>query len=217
MRYVRIAVYDAVAGGRLSPRGRGTRGRSVTILNMEKLNDKEKLIYDYIADAARSGGVSPSVRDIAAALGIKSTATVFSYINRLREKGYIEKEGSKSRAIRLCALPGDDADFMRVPYVDVCAGGYFADAAALTSLENIAGYIDFPLAGRRFERSALFAVTSPGDFPEVMIARGDRVITLKDCSENANIYLALENGVVFFTRRRGMACVGAVIAVIRYI
>ncbi|MFA6948497.1 MAG: helix-turn-helix domain-containing protein [Eubacteriales bacterium] len=184
---------------------------------MEKLNDKEQLVYDFIADAARRGGVSPSVRDISGALGIKSTATVFSYINRLREKGYIEKDGSKSRALRLTVpASGSAADFIRVPYVDACAGGYFADAAALTSLENIAGYIDFPTGGRRYERSSLLAVTAPRDCPDVMIARGDRVVIEKNAADSAEVYLALEGGEVYFTRERRLAAVGAVVAVLRY-
>ena len=41
-----------------------------------KISEKEKAIYDYINETISREGYSPTVRDIQAALGIKSTSTV---------------------------------------------------------------------------------------------------------------------------------------------
>ena len=50
---------------------------------MEKLTERERRVYDYICETIEKNGYSPSVRDIKTALGIKSTATVHSYLERL--------------------------------------------------------------------------------------------------------------------------------------
>ena len=71
------------------------------------LTDKERAILEFVISATRLNGYPPSVRDICAETGIKSTSTVFSYIKRLEEKGYLEKEDGKSRSIRTKADPAE--------------------------------------------------------------------------------------------------------------
>lgn len=86
------------------------------------LTDKERAILEFVISATRLNGYPPSVRDICAETGIKSTSTVFSYIKRLEEKGYLEKEDGKSRSIRTKADPAE-RNSIRVPLIgDVAAG-----------------------------------------------------------------------------------------------
>lgn len=59
---------------------------------MEMLTERERRVYDYICGVIEKNGYSPSVRDIKSALGIKSTSTVHSYIEKLESKGYITRE-----------------------------------------------------------------------------------------------------------------------------
>ncbi len=47
---------------------------------------------------------SPTVREICAAAGIKSTSTVHAYLKVLEEEGYINRQSGLNRAIR---LPGE--------------------------------------------------------------------------------------------------------------
>ena len=56
---------------------------------MEHLTDREKDILAYIAKILNEKGYSPSVRDIKAALSIRSTSTVHTYLQRLEEKGLL--------------------------------------------------------------------------------------------------------------------------------
>lgn len=89
------------------------------------LTDKERAILEFVISATRLNGYPPSVRDICAETGIKSTSTVFSYIKRLEEKGYLEKEDGKSRSIRTKADPAE-RNSIRVPLIgDVAAGRRF--------------------------------------------------------------------------------------------
>ena len=58
---------------------------------MNNLTDRERDILAYIAKVVNENGYSPSVRDIKAALSIRSTSTVHTYLQRLEEKGVLTK------------------------------------------------------------------------------------------------------------------------------
>ena len=61
------------------------------------MRNEEKLIkvMDYIRKFSEENGYTPSVREIGKECGIKSTATVHSYIERLQSKGYLNKKDNK--------------------------------------------------------------------------------------------------------------------------
>ena len=103
------------------------------------LTDKERAILEFVISATRLNGYPPSVRDICAETGIKSTSTVFSYIKRLEEKGYLEKEDGKSRSIRTKADPAE-RNSIRVPLLgDVAAGLPILASEDLSGEEYIGG------------------------------------------------------------------------------
>ena len=64
------------------------------------LNDQARAVYDYIRLRTETD-IPPSVREICAALGMKSTSTAHRYINLLVADGYLEKSGNQNRGIRL--------------------------------------------------------------------------------------------------------------------
>ena len=55
--------------------------------------DEKKLyaVLDFINEYSEDNGFPPTVRDMCRELGIKSTATAYDYINRLRDKGLLDK------------------------------------------------------------------------------------------------------------------------------
>ena len=60
------------------------------------LTDREKDILEFIVESKRRG-ITPTVREIGREVGLSSTATVFFYLRRLEEKGYIKrKRGARS-------------------------------------------------------------------------------------------------------------------------
>jgi repressor LexA len=54
---------------------------------------KQKLILDKIREFCRRNGYFPTVREIAAAAGISSPATVQAYLNRLLRRGALRRQG----------------------------------------------------------------------------------------------------------------------------
>jgi len=61
---------------------------------------KQKII-DYIAATLRESGYPPSVREIAAAVGLASTSAVHHHLSALEKEGLLERDATQSRAIRL--------------------------------------------------------------------------------------------------------------------
>ena len=61
-------------------------------MNSTTLNDKEQKVLEYIKEQIKDTGYPPSVREICAALGFKSTSSAHQYIWRLAEKGYIDND-----------------------------------------------------------------------------------------------------------------------------
>lgn len=72
----------------------------------KELTAKQLNILKYIQQQVHQKGYPPSVREIGAAVGLKSTSTVHSHLSRLEQKGYIRRDPTKPRAIEIL-LPDD--------------------------------------------------------------------------------------------------------------
>ena len=66
-----------------------------------ELNKREKDILKFIETELNENGYPPSVREIGKAVGLKSTATVHSYLGRLEDGGYISRKDKKGRTLQL--------------------------------------------------------------------------------------------------------------------
>ena len=64
----------------------------------------ERRILDYIESYLRRNTYQPSVREIGARFGIKSTKTVSEHLKALAAKGYLERDSSRSRGARIVGL-----------------------------------------------------------------------------------------------------------------
>ncbi len=70
----------------------------------EPLTKLERRILDYIVDYLRRNTYQPSIREIGVRFNIKSTKTVSEYLQSLADKGWIERDPSRSRGVRLLGL-----------------------------------------------------------------------------------------------------------------
>ena len=73
---------------------------------MGNLTPKQQRIYDFIQAFAAQHGYPPSVREIGAAVGLKSPSTVHFHLKGLEEAGMIVKAEGKTRAITLASPAG---------------------------------------------------------------------------------------------------------------
>jgi repressor LexA len=67
----------------------------------ESLTPVERRVYHYLLDFLAENTYQPSVREIGRRFRIKSTKTVAEILQSLAEKGYIEREGARSRGVRI--------------------------------------------------------------------------------------------------------------------
>lgn len=150
---------------------------------MEALTEKEKRMLDYITAVIEENGYSPSVRDIRSALGIKSTATVHGYLERLEKKGYIRKESGKSRTL---TVDGTSPTTRKVPIIGKITAGL-----PILAVENFEGYVDFTKT--KYKSDELFALKVSGtSMIKAGIFDGDIVIVCnRRYAENGDIIVAL--------------------------
>ena len=153
---------------------------------MPTLTGKEKAVYDYISETIKREGFAPSVRDISAALNIKSTSTVHGFLKRLEEKGYIRKQDGKSRTLHL-ADSGDPTP-VKVPLI-----GQIRAGMPNLAVENTEGFVDFIPQGASFAAGELFALRVKGEsMIGAGILDGDIVIVRRTpVCDNGQIAVAL--------------------------
>ena len=147
---------------------------------MADMNPKALQILNYIRDRI-DDGLPPSVREICAALDIKSTSTAHKYLGELQEHGLIEKSSHLNRAI---TLPDDRS--IRVPLVGTVTAGQ-----PILAVEEIEGYI--PFRSRSLHSKDLFALRVRGEsMIDAGILDGDIVIIRRTpVAENGDIVVAL--------------------------
>lgn len=155
---------------------------------MTDLSPKEREIFEYISDCLESNGFAPSVRDICAAVGIKSTSSVHEYLRRLETKGYIRKTSGKSRALALGnGASANTGKMKRVPIIGRVTAGQ-----PILAVENYEGYVDFPATMAR-GKANLFALRVMGEsMIEAGILDGDIVIVeSKRYADDGEIVVAM--------------------------
>jgi len=81
----------------------------------EPLTQLERRVYHYMIDFLAENTYQPSIREIAREFHIKSTKTVSDLLHALENKGYIERDESRSRGVRLLGFAASGAT-QPVPY-----------------------------------------------------------------------------------------------------
>jgi repressor LexA len=71
----------------------------------QPLTPLEQRVYHYLIDFLAANTFQPSIREIAREFRIKSTKTVSDVLQGLERKGYIERDESRSRGVRLLGFP----------------------------------------------------------------------------------------------------------------
>jgi repressor LexA len=72
----------------------------------ETLTSLERRVYHYLIDFLAENTYQPSIREIGRRFRIKSTKTVSDILQSLAQKGYIERDPSRSRGVRILGYNG---------------------------------------------------------------------------------------------------------------
>ena len=86
---------------------------------MPRTSNKAEMILEYVNTFVQENGYAPSVREIGAAVGLRSTASVSYHIQALQDKGLLAGPGEKGRkrALSTVVRPG------QIPVIGVVTAG----------------------------------------------------------------------------------------------
>ncbi|MBR6872016.1 MAG: transcriptional repressor LexA [Ruminococcus sp.] len=193
-----------------------------------KLSENEKKVYDYVKQRIEDG-YAPSIREICAEFGFRSTSTAHRYINSLKDKGLLEKGENLNRAIKLTG-----ARQTLVPVLGTVTAGQ-----PITAVEDITGYISFvpnktytyPLFALKVRgESMINAAILDGDVViaeqvpvvangeiAVCLVEGESATVKRFYKENGTYRLQPENDTMEPIYSDSVSILGKVIAVVRYI
>lgn len=104
--------------------------KSIILLFMKNspLTAKQAAILRYLQQYQEADGYFPSIREMQAAFGYKSTNSVIGHLNGLERKGYLERRGGYARAYRIRnpenPEPEDALHVVNIPVLGDIAAGY---------------------------------------------------------------------------------------------
>ena len=132
---------------------------------MKPLTKSQQKIYDFLKDRSQYG-IPPSVREICAATGLKSTSTVHAHLKALENLGYISRYAGLNRAIHIEGCE----QTAQVPILGKVTAGL-----PILAVEEIQGYL--PITASQQRGRELFALTVQGEsMKNAGILDGDYVV-----------------------------------------
>ncbi|EQK41683.1 MULTISPECIES: transcriptional repressor LexA [Paraclostridium] len=109
------------------------------------LTNKQILILEFIKDQLTQKGYPPSVREICAAVDLRSTSTVHSHLNKLEKLGYIRRDATKPRAIEvLDSNKGEGVNGLNQEVLHLPVIGQITAGEPIFAEQNIEEYIPLP-------------------------------------------------------------------------
>ncbi len=157
-----------------------------------KKDRNKKRVLSFLEEYIAEHGYAPSVRDIGASLGFRSTSTVHQYLKDLQDEGMITYADGKRRAISLTDSPEEEtlpsASVVSWPLVGMVTAGQ-----PILAQENVE--FEIALDEKLFPSSAdeNFLLRVRGDsMQDIGIFNGDLIIVSPaDSAERNEIVVAL--------------------------
>lgn len=151
---------------------------------MRSSEDSQKKILDFIRKEIEEKGYPPSVREICAAVGLKSTSTVHAHLNTLERRGLIRRDATKPRALEV--LDNSVSHGRTVPLVGRVTAGQ-----PILAIENIEDYLTLPQ--NMVGHDKLFCLRVQGEsMIEIGILDGDIIVVRQqDNAENGEVVVAM--------------------------
>lgn len=149
---------------------------------MKPINETQKRVYEFLLEKAKDS-VTPSVREIGAAVGLRSTSSVQANLDALEAAGYIQRPPMLKRSIRIV---GQADNVAHVPLLGTVTAGM-----PILAVEEIESYLPFSCSGATDKE--LFALHVRGEsMINAGILDGDIVIVERTpTARNGEMVVAL--------------------------
>lgn len=164
---------------------------------MKPITPIQQKIYEFLVEMAKEN-MTPSVREIGAAVGLRSTSSVQANLDALEAAGYIQRPPMLKRCIKIV---GQAENITHVPLLGTVTAGQ-----PILAVEEIEGYLPFSMPGASDKElfalkvrgeSMLWAGILDGDIVIVertpTAANGEMVVALVEDSATVKTFYK-ENG-----------------------
>ena len=141
--------------------------------------DNQQRILDFIKSEIQTKGYPPSVREIALAVGLKSTSTLHGHLQRLEKRGLLHRDAMKPRAMEVVG----DPNFVRNNSTAVPVIGRVTAGIPILAEENLDEYVPIPEV--MLGEGEHFILLVRGDsMIEAGILDGDHIVVRKTSEAN---------------------------------
>ncbi|MBI6872479.1 transcriptional repressor LexA [Clostridium aciditolerans] len=153
----------------------------------EHKSNKQLEIYEYIKNQIKEKGYPPSVREIGAAVGLKSTSTVHGHLERLEKKGLIKRDATKPRTIEVIENSANRKEIINIPIIGTITAG-----SPILAIENIEDIFPLPIDYVKSNKELFMLKVSGESMIEAGILDGDlSIIEKANSAQNGDIVVAL--------------------------
>lgn len=158
----------------------------------DMLSERQRDILTFVRDFINQKGYPPAVREIGAAVGLSSSASVHNHLRRLQEFGFIQRDAAKPRALEL--MSENDAwrnkVLVPVPFVGRVTAG-----VPILAVENVEETYPIPKDLIGCEDDVFMLRVCGDSMINAGILDGDYIIARKqNFANNNDIVVALIDG-----------------------
>ena len=150
-------------------------------------NNRQLQIYEFIKSQIKEKGYPPSVREICAAVGLKSTSTVHNHLAKLEKRGLIKRDGIKSRTIEIIEKSAPQKEMIDVPII-----GNIAAGIPILATENIEDFFPIPMDYIKNDKKLFILKVKGESMVDAGILDGDfSILEQTNVAENGDIVAAM--------------------------
>ena len=173
---------------------------------MQGLTHRQQMVLEYIRRSITDRGYPPTLREIGAFMGIRSTNGVNDHLRALERKGYLTREDMKSRALRPAMNPP-------------LPGGTPANGNAEDDVDNVSRVgdderlVEVPVIGRVAAGLPILAEQNVVDTVRIdrMLVRGGKDVFALRVQGESMIEAGIHDGDYIFVRKQPSASRGDIV------
>ena len=163
-----------------------------------KITKRQQQIYDFIRSYQTEKGYPPSVREMAAAVGLSSPSTVHAHLSALEAHGLIKRDKTKPRALEVFEQEGNPDNNL--------------DISQESPVAEMRGVVSLPLVGRVAAGMPILAEQNIEDtFTVPTEIASDSSSFILDVHGNSMINVGIYNGDYIIVREQPSAMNGDIV------
>ena len=166
-----------------------------------KITKRQQQIYDFIRSYQTEKGYPPSVREMAAAVGLSSPSTVHAHLSALEAHGLIKRDKTKPRALEVFEQEGNPDNNL--------------DISQESPVPEMRGVVSLPLVGRVAAGMPILAEQNIEDtFTIPTEIASDSSSFILEVHGNSMINVGIYNGDYIIVREQPSAMNGDIVVAI---